>query len=103
MKIHSFMIIAGLLIITNIAVADKLIIDRVYESEAFNVPQRGLSMNQVTATYGEPLMKFDSIGNPPITKWEYPEFLVYFEKSWVIRSVVKKADETEQGPKAIKY
>lgn len=102
MKIHSFMIIAGLLIITNIAVADKLIIDRVYESEAFNVPQRGLSMNQVTTTYGEPLMKFDSIGNPPITKWEYPDFLVYFERSWVIRSVVKKADETEQGPKAIK-
>jgi hypothetical protein len=99
MKIHSFMIIAGLLIITNIAVADKLIIDRVYESEAFNVPQRGLSMNQVTTTYGEPLMKFDSIGNPPITKWEYPDFLVYFERSWVIRSVVKKPMKPNKDPK----
>ena len=30
-----------------------------------------------------------AVGNPPITRWEYPSFVVFFENNIVLHSVVK--------------
>ena len=37
--------------------------------------------------------------HPPITRWNYAEFSVYFERSLVIDSVINRVSETEKGPR----
>jgi hypothetical protein len=51
-------------------------------------PTRGMSMDQVAAKFGAPANKIPSVGKPPISRWEYPGFIVYFEADHVIHSVV---------------
>ena len=54
---------------------------------AANGPTRGLTMAEVESRYGAPASKLDAIGQPPITRWVYPGFVVYFEYDRVIHSV----------------
>jgi hypothetical protein len=51
-------------------------------------PTRGMTMDQVAAKFGAPANKIPSVGRPPISRWEYPGFIVYFEADHVIHSVV---------------
>jgi hypothetical protein len=51
-------------------------------------PTRGMTMNQVAAKFGAPVTKIPAVGKPPISRWEYPGFIVYFEADHVIHSVV---------------
>jgi hypothetical protein len=51
-------------------------------------PSRGMTMNQVAAKFGAPTSKVPAVGKPPISRWEYPGFIVYFEADHVIHSVV---------------
>jgi len=51
------------------------------------MPHRGQSMDQVRSQYGEPVMTLDAVGTPPITRWEYQGYWVYFEHNLVITSV----------------
>lgn len=51
-------------------------------------PTRGMTMTQVTAKFGAPVTKVPAVGKPPISRWEYPGFIVYFEADHVIHSVV---------------
>jgi hypothetical protein len=50
-------------------------------------PARGMSMEKVEATYGAPSRRVPAVGEPPITRWEYPGFVVYFERQLVIHAV----------------
>ncbi len=50
-------------------------------------PRRGMSMQTVEARYGAPAKRLDAVGQPPITRWEYPGFVVYFENQIVIHAV----------------
>ena len=51
-------------------------------------PQRGSSMTAVEARFGAPSNKSSTVGNPPITKWFYPNFVVVFEHDKVLHAVV---------------
>ena len=51
-------------------------------------PSRGMTMDQVTTKFGAPSSKVPAVGNPPISRWQYPGFVVYFEHEHVIHSVV---------------
>lgn len=51
-------------------------------------PQRGSSMSAVEAKFGAPANKSSPVGNPPITKWFYPNFVVVFENDKVLHAVV---------------
>jgi outer membrane protein assembly factor BamE (lipoprotein component of BamABCDE complex) len=51
-------------------------------------PTRGMTMNQVAAKFGAPVTKVPAVGKPPISRWEYSGFIVYFEADHVIHSVV---------------
>ena len=51
-------------------------------------PARGMTMDQVATKFGAPVSKTPAVGNPPISRWEYPGFVVYFEHEHVIHSVV---------------
>jgi hypothetical protein len=51
-------------------------------------PSRGMTMDQVASKFGAPAAKVPAVGKPPISRWEYPGFIVYFEANHVIHSVV---------------
>lgn len=53
------------------------------------LPQRGISMDRVRAAWGEPRLIHDAVGQPPITRWDYPGFSVYFEYRHVVHAVVR--------------
>lgn len=53
-------------------------------------PTRGMTMQKVQAEWGRPTMRRAPVGEPPIARWEYPEFVVYFEHNRVIHAVLKR-------------
>lgn len=76
---------------------DVLIVEEVEgtESEArrvretdFPTPSRGMSMDKVRAEFGEPAEEHPAVGDPPITRWDYDRYSVYFEYDKVLHSVV---------------
>ena len=48
-----------------------------------------MSKQQVEARFGEPRGWDDPVGEPPISSWEYEEFVVFFEHELVLHSVLK--------------
>lgn len=53
-----------------------------------NLPGRGMTMTQVEEKFGPPLQKLPEVGDPPIIRWIYPDYTVYFEYQYVINSVL---------------
>ena len=47
-----------------------------------------VTMDQVTARFGAPAKEYPAVGKPPITRWDYPSFSVFFEFNRVVHSVV---------------
>lgn len=52
-----------------------------------DLPTRGMSMERVISGFGEPAMRHAAVGEPPITRWDYPGFSVFFEFDKVLHSV----------------
>jgi hypothetical protein len=52
------------------------------------LPGRGMNMTQVEEKFGPPLEKLPEVGEPPIIRWIYPNYTVYFEYQFVINSVL---------------
>ena len=75
--------------------ADTLLLDAINASPANNEagvarPARGASMAGVTARFGEPDSSKPAVGEPPITRWVYPAYTVYFEHDRVIDVVMHR-------------
>lgn len=51
------------------------------------MPDRGAAMSTVRDRLGEPQRAIDPVGDPPITRWIYERFTVYFEHDRVIHAV----------------
>jgi hypothetical protein len=82
---------------------DRLLIERAELAESVRHPARGMNMSQVEARFGAPREKRAPVGgdkpqHPPITRWVYPNFSVYFEHSHVINTVLNRASASERGP-----
>ena len=60
-------------------------------------PRLGSTMATVKSVYGEPGKVSGPVGEPPITRWDYPGFSVYFEYDSVLHSVVRHQAQ-ESGP-----
>ena len=56
---------------------------------ALERPKSGMTMANVEKTYGQPMQKHAAVGQPPITRWDYADFSVYFEFDRVIHAVAK--------------
>ncbi|RDX35569.1 hypothetical protein DZA50_06365 [Kangiella sp. HD9-110m-PIT-SAG07] len=52
------------------------------------MPKRGVSKSYVEQNFGTPSSVVGPVGDPPITKWVYSGYTVYFEYDHVIHSVV---------------
>ena len=77
--------------------ADTLLIDGidVDKQSADARPKPGMSMSAVESAYGAPSQRHAAVGgavvqHPPITRWDYPSFSVYFENDRVIHAVARK-------------
>lgn len=81
--------------------AQTLLVQRVERAKATALPKAGTTMAAVEATYGAPESKRDAVGKPPITRWNYPTFTVYFEYDHVVNAVVNKSAPEEIGPKPV--
>ncbi len=53
------------------------------------IPVRGMDMANVEHIFGTPLEKQDAVGKPPITRWVYSDYIVYFEYNKVLHTVMK--------------
>jgi hypothetical protein len=72
-------------------VAETIVIDDQVQLRESSIdrPKRGITMDQVEARYGAPVTRHPTIGEPPITRWDYPSFSVFFEHDRVIHSVAR--------------
>lgn len=57
-------------------------------AEGIQRPQRGQTKQQVESFFGSPLERMDAVGEPPISRWVYDKYTVYFENDYVIHSAV---------------
>lgn len=96
---------AGSLAVPRTAHADNLLIHRVQQEKGMNLPARGLSMTQVEQRYGAPQRKLsprggDTSKHPVINRWEYSDFIVYFQGNRVIHSVLNTPAGNNTNPAA---
>jgi hypothetical protein len=56
-------------------------------ADELRLPQLGESQRVVLERFGLADEEHPSVGNPPITRWDYRVFSVYFEHTHVINSV----------------
>lgn len=60
-----------------------------------SMPTRGMLMGTVEREFGAPTEKLPAVPDPgtklhpPITRWVYPQYVVYFEYNYVVHSVLK--------------
>ncbi len=57
------------------------------------LPRKGQDMNLVAREFGEPKVKYPAVGGgqprqPPITRWDYENFSVFFEHAHVVDAVI---------------
>ena len=70
--------------------ADTLKTSGISTGEDGSRPVRGTTQSQVEARFGSPVSKKAAVGDPPISRWEYARFTVYFEYDRVIHAVLKR-------------
>lgn len=87
-RTFSALALAALLAAAPGAVADVLIIEKL-EAAKTEMPARGMTMDRVQSRFGAPLSVSGPVGDPPITRWDYANFVVVFEYRHVIHSVEK--------------
>jgi len=89
------------------ALAETVVVDDQVQVRPSQVetPKRGLTMADVEKHFGAPATRHPAVGGgsphrPPITRWDYSGFSVFFESDRVIDSVVTGAATAPAAPAA---
>ncbi len=90
MKLRIVSAIALLLAFGAMAQAETVKIGSATAGSNDGRPTRGVTQASVQSRYGSPVSMRTPVGDPPITRWEYSEFVVFFEYDKVIHAVVKR-------------
>ena len=72
--------------------ADVLLIEQVRQAGRMDVPVNGQSMADVESRFGAPQDRHNAVGEPPITRWDYAGWSVYFEYDRVLFTVLDKGE-----------
>jgi hypothetical protein len=86
------------ILLAGTANADTLLMDSVQSAPQVATPQRGMTMDAVRAKFGNPVTEHPAVPSnegplhPPITRWDYDGYSVFFENSTVLHSVVTPAE-----------
>lgn len=82
------------ILLTGPAAADVLLMENIESSSAVDTPRSGMNMDSVRAKYGNPVQEYPTVSTsggplqPPITRWDYTGYSVFFENDVVVHSVV---------------
>jgi hypothetical protein len=76
--------------------ADVLLIEEVRQSEKMKLPGNGLNKSDVKARFGDPVARHAAVGDPPISRWEYEQWSVYFEYDLVLFTVLHKGQAIDK-------
>ena len=74
---------------SSLAAAETIVVNDQVQVRASTTerPARGATMTAVEAKFGAPQSRHDAVGTPPITRWDYAGFSVFFERDRVIDAV----------------
>ena len=89
-RLRTISLLALLVAAWGTAGADTLQMQGTTASQGDGRPSRGMTQASVESRYGAPAAVKAPVGDPPITRWEYSEFIVYFEYDKVIHAVRKR-------------
>ena len=92
-KIKALALIAVAATFANVALAETLQMGNSENAATFEQagkPTRGMTQESVEATYGSPVSRQAAVGEPPIARWDYAGFVVFFEYDRVIHAVTKR-------------
>ncbi len=90
-SLRNFLFAATLVLVgAGQAIADVLLLESIESAPAISTPRNGMNMTSVRASYGEPSSEHDAIGDPPITRWDFPDYSVFFEYDLVLHSVIHR-------------
>ena len=79
------------------ATADVLVLDEVRQVEKMDLPKNGLSKAEVESRFGAPSKRHNAVGEPPITRWDYGSYSVYFEYDVVLFSVLTEGQVIDKA------
>ena len=77
-----------LLINSGPALADVLLVDSIQSARQMQTPRNGLTMSQIRQQFGSPTTELPAVGEPPISRWEYTGYSVFFENDLALHSVI---------------
>lgn len=79
------------------ASADVLLMDgKPVVVEQGDQPARGMHERTVLTRFGEPDARHAPVGDPPIGRWDYRDYSVFFEGPFVIHTVVRTRDSASR-------
>jgi len=89
---HTFAGVLAILLMTsyaNIGFSQQTILSVGQQGDtSIATPVNGQTSDAVLQQFGEPKQKIMAVGQPPISRWIYAKFTVYFENDRVIHSVI---------------
>ena len=86
----------GLLTAGSLA-ADVLLIEEVRQAERMELPVNGMKQSEVRDRFGTPVKEDAPVGDPPITRWDYNGYSVYFEYDLVLFTVLHKGHVLDES------
>ena len=89
-KLRIFTVLALLFGVLGTVNAQTLEMEGVASGSDDARPSSGMTADSVESKFGAPEAKVAPVGDPPITRWEYKDFVVFFEYDRVIHTVIKR-------------
>jgi hypothetical protein len=89
-KLRIFTVLALLFGVLGTVNAQTLDMEGVASGSDDARPSSGMTADSVESKFGAPEAKVAPVGDPPITRWEYKDFVVFFEYDRVIHTVIKR-------------
>ena len=68
--------------------AEVLLVDSIQSAPQMQTPKNGLTMSQIRQQFGSPNTELPAVGEPPISRWEYEGYSVFFENDLALYSVI---------------
>ena len=72
--------------------------DPVVNADNMQLPYNGMGMGEVESGFGTPDTKQAAIGDPPISRWVYDRWSVFFEYDSVLYTVLHKGEVIKDRP-----
>ena len=77
--------------------ADVLLIEEVRQADRMELPINGMNQAEVRDRFGAPVDTHAPVGDPPITRWDYDGWSVYFEYDLVLFTVLHKGQVLDKN------